>query len=86
MSILWTIIIGFLVGLVAKLLTPGYDPAGLIITILLGIGGAFAAATVGRGAGWYEEGEPASFLAAVIGAVLLLVLFRAFAGETRTTT
>ncbi len=83
MSLLWTLIIGLLIGMVAKLLMPGRDPGGFIITTLLGVAGAFVATTIGRAAGWYLEGEPASFLAAVLGAVLLLVLYRLFAGGAR---
>ena len=84
MTLLWTLIIGLLVGLVAKLIMPGRDPGGVIITMLLGIAGAFVAAMIGRAAGWYAEGEPAGFLAAVIGAVLLLVIYRMLAGRSRT--
>jgi uncharacterized membrane protein YeaQ/YmgE (transglycosylase-associated protein family) len=76
MELLWTLLIGFVVGLVAKLLLPGRDPGGLLITMLLGVAGAFLAQFIGRAAGWYTEGEPAGFIAAVIGAVLLLVLYR----------
>jgi uncharacterized membrane protein YeaQ/YmgE (transglycosylase-associated protein family) len=76
MSILGTILIGFLVGLVAKFLMPGRDPGGIILTILLGIAGAFVAAWIGQNMGWYEPGEPAGFLAAVGGAILLLLIYR----------
>ena len=85
MSLIWTLIIGLLVGLVAKLLMPGRDPGGFIITTLLGVAGAFVAALIGRSAGWYSEGEPASFLAAILGAVLLLVLYRLVAVGSRRT-
>jgi uncharacterized membrane protein YeaQ/YmgE (transglycosylase-associated protein family) len=78
MSIIGIIFIGLLVGLVAKLLMPGRDPGGFIITILLGIAGSFVAAWVGRYLGWYQEGEPASFLASVGGAIILLILYRLF--------
>jgi uncharacterized membrane protein YeaQ/YmgE (transglycosylase-associated protein family) len=81
MDILWTILIGFLVGLVAKFLMPGRDPGGFIVTILLGIAGAFVAGMLGRAMGWYGEGEPAGFLAAVGGAVLLLFLYRMVIGR-----
>jgi uncharacterized membrane protein YeaQ/YmgE (transglycosylase-associated protein family) len=84
MSLIWTLIIGLLVGMVAKLVMPGRDPGGFIITTLLGVAGAFVASMVGRAAGWYTEGEPASFLAAVLGAFLLLVIYRLFAGKSRT--
>lgn len=76
MNILWTIIIGFVVGLIAKLLMPGRDPGGLIITTLLGIAGAFVAGYLGRALNLYGAGQPAGFVASVIGAILLLVLYR----------
>jgi uncharacterized membrane protein YeaQ/YmgE (transglycosylase-associated protein family) len=81
MSILWTLIIGLLVGLVAKALMPGRDPGGFVITALLGIAGAFLAHFIGRGAGWYVEGEPAGFIASVLGAILLLVGYRMILGR-----
>ena len=71
-----TFIIGLLVGIVAKFLMPGRDPGGFIITALLGIAGAFVAGYLGRGLGWYDIGEPVGFLASVIGAMLLLLLYR----------
>ena len=86
MSIIGTFVIGLLVGLVAKLLMPGRDPGGFIITALLGIAGAFIAAWIGRGLGWYHEGEPAGFLASVGGAVLLLFLYRLATGRRGTRT
>lgn len=76
MSILWTIIIGLLAGLVAKLLMPGRDPGGFIITILLGIAGAFVATWLGQAIGFYEQGEAAGFIGAVIGAIIILVIYR----------
>ena len=76
MNILWTIIIGFVVGLIAKMLMPGRDPGGFIITTLLGIAGAFVASYLGRALNLYGPGQPASFIASVIGAILLLVLYR----------
>ncbi len=80
MWILWTIIIGFLVGLVAKLLMPGRDPGGFIITTLLGIAGAFIAKYIGIALGWYREGDSAGFLASVAGAIILLIIYRMFSG------
>lgn len=71
-----TIVIGFIVGAIAKLLMPGRDPGGWIITILLGIAGAFVAHFIGVRAGMYAENEPAGFIASVVGAVLLLFLYR----------
>jgi uncharacterized membrane protein YeaQ/YmgE (transglycosylase-associated protein family) len=80
-TILWTLIIGLVIGAVAKLLMPGRDPGGCIITILLGIAGAFVAGYIGRAAGWYEPGQPAGFIASVIGAMLLLLIYRIIAGR-----
>ena len=82
MALLWTFIIGLVVGLVAKLLMPGRDPGGFIITALLGIAGAYVAYLIGRGLGWYTEGEPAGFIASVIGAIVLLAIYRMAVGRT----
>ena len=76
MAILWTVLIGFIIGLVAKFLMPGRDPGGFIITILLGIAGSFLAGFLGRAMGWYHEGEPAGFIFSVVGAIVLLILYR----------
>jgi uncharacterized membrane protein YeaQ/YmgE (transglycosylase-associated protein family) len=76
MSILAMIGIGLLVGIIAKFLMPGDDPGGFIVTTLLGIAGAFLAGYAGRALGWYADGEPAGFLAAVVGAIVLLLLYR----------
>jgi uncharacterized membrane protein YeaQ/YmgE (transglycosylase-associated protein family) len=76
MSIIWTIIVGLVVGAVAKLLMPGKDPGGFIITILLGIAGAFVASYLGQAIGWYKAGESAGFIASVVGAIILLLLYR----------
>ncbi|HEY0454935.1 MAG TPA: GlsB/YeaQ/YmgE family stress response membrane protein [Verrucomicrobiae bacterium] len=76
MHILGTLIIGLLVGIVAKLLMPGRDPGGFIVTTLLGIAGAFVAKYIGQGMGFYAADEPAGFIAAVLGAILLLVIYR----------
>ena len=73
---LWTIIIGLIVGAVAKLLMPGKDPGGFIITMLLGIAGAVIGGTIGRALGWYGPNEGAGFLMSLLGAILLLVLYR----------
>ena len=79
MSIIWTLIIGLLAGIVAKLLTPGRDPGGFIITILLGIAGAFLATWLGQAIGWYQAGEGAGFIGAVVGAVIILIIYRLIA-------
>ena len=78
MEILGTIIIGLIAGVIAKLLLPGKDPGGCIITILLGIAGAFVATYLGKFLGIYEPGETAGFIGAVIGAVIILLLYRMF--------
>jgi uncharacterized membrane protein YeaQ/YmgE (transglycosylase-associated protein family) len=75
-TLLATLVIGLLVGGVAKLLMPGKDPGGCIVTILLGIAGAFVASYLGQALGWYQPGEPAGFIASVVGAMLLLILYR----------
>ncbi len=80
-AILWTLVIGLVVGVIAKLLMPGRDPGGCIITILLGIAGAFVAGYLGRVLGWYQPGQPAGFIASVIGAMLLLLIYRMIAGR-----
>ena len=80
-AILWTLILGLIVGGIAKLLMPGRDPGGCIITILLGIAGAFIAGYLGRLLGWYEPGQPAGFIASIIGAMILLLIYRLIAGK-----
>ncbi|MGI8956204.1 MAG: GlsB/YeaQ/YmgE family stress response membrane protein [Chthoniobacterales bacterium] len=81
MSIILTLIIGLVVGAIAKLIMPGRDPGGFIITILLGIAGAFLAGFLGRAMHWYSEGQPAGFIASVIGAIILLVIYRLLRGR-----
>jgi uncharacterized membrane protein YeaQ/YmgE (transglycosylase-associated protein family) len=76
MNFVWTLLIGLVAGAVAKFLMPGKDPGGLIITTLLGIGGAFVANFIGRMIGWYQEGDAAGFIAAVIGAIIILAIYR----------
>ena len=79
---LWSIVIGLIVGSVAKFLMPGRDPGGWIVTILLGIAGAAVAHLIGVQAGWYLNEEPAGFIASVFGALLLLFAYRALRGKT----
>jgi uncharacterized membrane protein YeaQ/YmgE (transglycosylase-associated protein family) len=76
MPIVTMLVIGLLVGIIAKFLMPGDDPGGFIMTILLGIAGSFAAHYLGSAAGWYAEGETAGFIASVAGAIILLILYR----------
>ena len=75
MHIIGIIIIGFLAGVVAKLLMPGRDPAGFIVTTLLGIVGAFVATYLGQAIGWYQADEGAGFVGAVVGAIILLAIY-----------
>lgn len=75
MGIIGTIIIGLIVGLIARFLKPGEDSMGWIMTILLGIGGALLATYGGQAVGFYDAGEPAGFIGAVIGAIILLVIY-----------
>jgi uncharacterized membrane protein YeaQ/YmgE (transglycosylase-associated protein family) len=81
MTILWTILIGFIVGIVAKFLMPGRDPGGFIITVLIGIAGSFIATYVGAAMGWYQNGETAGFIAAVLGSIILLIVYRLLTGK-----
>ena len=80
-TIIGTLVIGLIIGAVAKLLMPGKDPGGCIITILLGIAGSFVAGYLGQAIHWYEPGQPAGFIASVIGAMLLLLIYRMIAGR-----
>ena len=84
MGFLWTIIIGFIAGLIAKFLMPGRDPAGFIITTLLGIAGALVATWLGQAVGWYRAGEGAGLSGAVVGAVIVLAISRMVAGRSTT--
>lgn len=73
---LWVILIGLVIGALAKLIMPGKDPGGFIVTILLGIAGSMVATWLGRVAGWYREGQSAGFIMSVIGAILILAVYR----------
>jgi uncharacterized membrane protein YeaQ/YmgE (transglycosylase-associated protein family) len=86
MDIFYAILIGLVVGIVAKFLLPGKDPGGFIITTLLGIAGALVAKFLGQALNWYEEGEPAGFIASVFGAILLLILYRMIFGRRKSST
>ena len=75
MGIIWTILIGFVVGLLAKMLTPGRDPAGFFITAIIGIAGSLLATYGGQAMGLYQAGQVAGFIGSLIGAIILLVLY-----------
>lgn len=83
MDILATLVVGLIVGALAKLVMPGKDPGGFIITILLGVAGAFIAGWLGHAVGWYEVGEGPGIIMSVIGAVILLAIYRAVIGRRR---
>ena len=81
MSVLAWIVIGLVVGALAKLVMPGRDPGGIIVTILLGIGGALTGGAIGRALGFYQPDEPAGWIMSILGAVILLAAYRAVAGR-----
>ncbi len=87
MSILWTIIIGFIVGVIAKFIMPGdrTEPKGFILTAILGIVGAFVATYLGQSVGWYRPGESAGLLGGVVGAIIVLFIYGIVAGRQRAT-
>ncbi len=76
-----TILFGLVVGIIAKLLLPGKDPGGMIVTILIGIAGSFIGSFLGRFLGWYSHGEAAGFMMSVVGAILLLIGYRVIAAK-----
>jgi uncharacterized membrane protein YeaQ/YmgE (transglycosylase-associated protein family) len=82
MGLIWTIIIGLVIGVVAKFVHPGRDNLGIIMTIILGIAGSLVATFLGQAVGWYEPGQPAGFIGAVLGAVLLLWIYGRVKGGT----
>ncbi len=83
MGLLWTILIGFIAGVIAKLVHPGpNEPSGFILTTLLGIAGAFVATYLGHAVGWYQAGEGAGLIGAVVGALIVLLVWGAFASRT----
>ena len=76
MSIIWTIIIGFVAGVIAKFITPGSnEPSGFILTVILGIAGAFLATYLGQAIGWYGPNDQAGFIGAIVGAVIVLLIW-----------
>lgn len=86
MGFLWTLIIGLVVGAIAKLVMPGRDPGGIIVTMLIGVAGALLAGFLGRALGWYTDpGQGPGIIASIIGALVLLFLYRVFTGRRGTT-
>ena len=86
MGIIWTIVIGFIAGVLAKLITPGdNEPSGFILTTILGIVGAFVATYLGQALGWYNAGEGAGLIGATVGAIVVLLIWSAIAGRRGTT-
>jgi uncharacterized membrane protein YeaQ/YmgE (transglycosylase-associated protein family) len=83
-TIIWTIAIGFVIGLLARALMPGQDPGGFIITTVLGIAGALVGSFAGQALGFYAQGEPAGIIMSVLGAILLLVGYRYLVPTTST--
>ena len=83
-SFIGTLIIGLIIGAVAKFFMPGKDPSGCLITILLGVAGSFVAGYLGRMLGWYQEGQSAGFIMSVLGAILLLFVYRLLTGKKTT--
>lgn len=84
MNILWTIIIGLIVGVLAKFFMPGRDGGGIIMTIILGIVGALLAGFIGRSMGWYGTGQAPGIIASILGAMLVLLIYRAVTHRGRT--
>jgi uncharacterized membrane protein YeaQ/YmgE (transglycosylase-associated protein family) len=78
MHIIWMLIIGLAAGALAKLIMPGKDPGGVIVTMLIGVAGSLLAGYFGRAVGWYKEGQHAGFIASVVGAIGLLALYRVY--------
>jgi uncharacterized membrane protein YeaQ/YmgE (transglycosylase-associated protein family) len=83
--LLWEAIIGLIVGALAKLIMPGKDPGGIIVTMLIGIAGALLAGWIGQAVGWYRPGQSAGFIASLIGALILLGIYHLFRRRTATT-
>jgi uncharacterized membrane protein YeaQ/YmgE (transglycosylase-associated protein family) len=85
MDLLAALIVGLIVGAIAKLLMPGRDPGGIIVTMLIGVAGALIATWLGRALNWYGPGQSAGWIASVVGAIILLFLYRVFRGRRGTT-
>lgn len=84
LGFLWALIVGFIIGAIAKFIMPGRDPGGFIITILLGICGAELATFLGRAVGWYRGDQTAHFIGAVVGAIILLAIYRFYVSRRGT--
>jgi uncharacterized membrane protein YeaQ/YmgE (transglycosylase-associated protein family) len=82
MGIIWTIVLGLVIGIIAKLIHPGRENMGIIMTIVLGIAGSFLAGIIGQAIGWYRAGEGAGFIASVIVAIILLMIYGKIKGKT----
>ncbi len=82
MSIIVTIVVGFIVGLLARALKPGNDKLGIIMTTVLGVAGAFLARYAGMAMGWYKDGEPAGWIASIVGAMVLLLIYSLVKGKS----
>ena len=78
---IWTLLVGLIVGAIAKMLMPGKDPGGFVITMVIGVVGALLAHSIGQGLGWYGENEPVGFIASVVGAIVLLAIYRVVTGR-----
>jgi uncharacterized membrane protein YeaQ/YmgE (transglycosylase-associated protein family) len=81
MHLFWMAIVGLVIGAIAKLIMPGHDPGGIIVTMLLGVAGSVLAGFLGRALGWYAEGQPAGFFASILGAVIILAIYRMIVGR-----
>ncbi len=81
MSIIWTILIGFVAGLIARAIKPGNDSAGFIVTTLIGIAGSLIATYLGQALGWYTAGQGAGFIASIVGAIVLLFVWGMIKGK-----
>ena len=83
MHVLAIILIGLLIGVIARIVTPGRNPGGLIVTVVVGIVGSVLATLAGQAVGWYHDGQSAGFLASIVGAVAFLLVLRALSGRSR---
>lgn len=82
MGYVWMAVIGFVVGLIARAILPGAQSLGIILTAVLGIAGSFAATFAGQAMGWYAQGEPAGFIASIVGAIVLLFIVSRLKGSS----